>query len=103
MIERGLAQSARKIHRDHRPVKAYHPGPLHHRVEEEGRIRKAHEYLRRARYRGEIEQRQYPARSVAAARGENRVDFRVGEERLEFAGAHLVGAGHDRGPVERMA
>src|SRR5579864_4974382 len=84
-------------------MKAYHPGASHQCVQEESRIRKAHENFRRARDSGEIEQRQDSSRSVTAAGREDRVDFRVGEERLKLAGACGVGTRHDCRPIERMA
>src|SRR5208282_5892067 len=34
VLERARAQASREIHRDHRPVKRYHPGEIHQRVED---------------------------------------------------------------------
>src|SRR5581483_953042 len=69
-------------------------------IQQEGFVGEADEGFRRARNRLEIEHRQYAAASVAAARGEDRANGVVGEGRLQFGGAVLVGAGEDSRAIQ---
>src|SRR5579862_5577461 len=85
VFEGARTQTFGKIHRDHRPVKRYHPGKIDERVEQERRVRETNEYFWRLRHRLEVENGQQPPASVTAARGKNRLDLGIGEIFLKLA------------------
>ena len=101
VLARARTQASRKIHRDHRPMKRYHPGEIDQRVEQESRVGETDEDFRRARDRFEVEQRQQPPASVTAARGKDRLDFGVGEIFLKLARPPAIVARQDARTRER--
>jgi hypothetical protein len=73
-----------------------------HRVEQRGEVAIAEEDLRVAPDQVEVEMRQEACAPPPAAHGQDRLDLRVGEERVDVRGPVLVAAGEVPVPVHQV-
>src|SRR5690242_4094403 len=80
---------------EHRAMNRDHPRALDQGVKQKSDVGESDQRLRREAYRVEIDEREDPPRSVAAAGNEDRADVGIGEKRHQVLGAVAIASGQD--------